>query len=297
MTRKVEDMDMGLFKKIIDEIRVLNIKYGPSDRVRIIGLHGYGEPLLDYRLFERIEYIRNSLPKDIHLGFSTNAVFLTKEKGKSILKSGLDSLIISLDAAIEETYGKLRRGATLEKTSWQVERFLEVFIEYESTLDVYIALIETNSNKRDVSLFLERWGQYAGIYPRIHAVTRRYTDWAGQVDNPELHKSKTSSLYISIPCKVLFDTLAIYSNGDVTTCCFDVNGSLKVGDITKETLENIWQENRSTLIESSRRGDYSHLGLCKQCEVQRKYISDLFNPKKLSYKVFQRGGKWVKQVE
>ena len=50
-TRKQNIMDMELFKKIVDEVAVL-------DTIREVCLSGFGEPLIDKNLIEKIKYCK-----------------------------------------------------------------------------------------------------------------------------------------------------------------------------------------------------------------------------------------------
>ena len=60
----------------------------------------------------------------------------------------------------------------------------------------------------------------------------------------------------------------VFWDGSVTVCCADINGELCVGDITKESFEEIWRNSRldhirKMLIEK----DYSRISICDQCDL------------------------------
>ena len=42
------------------------------------------------------------------------------------------------------------------------------------------------------------------------------------------------------PCAGLWNTPMVYVNGDVTTCCLDQHMENKLGNITKQSLHQIW---------------------------------------------------------
>jgi len=85
---KSEIMDPTTFKKIIDELAVM-------DYCGSIKMHRYNEPLSNDVIFERLAYARSKLPK-ANIGFHSNGDFLTTEKLKKLDEMGLNYLMVSL---------------------------------------------------------------------------------------------------------------------------------------------------------------------------------------------------------
>ena len=77
----------------------------PGDTV---SLHGVGEPLLS----KNIEYALDTIPEGVSIYFNTNGNLLKKTKSLLILKYAekITHLSVSLDAAEEPTYRKIRGG-------------------------------------------------------------------------------------------------------------------------------------------------------------------------------------------
>ena len=91
-------MEFNLFKKIIDE----SILYGKR---LIITLTKDGEPLLHPELPQMIKYAKDKKAA-YKINFYTNGILLTETKSEEIIKSGLDTMHISIDAFTKETYKK-----------------------------------------------------------------------------------------------------------------------------------------------------------------------------------------------
>ena len=70
--------------------------------------HHLVESLFHGRIGELIRYGRS---RGAAMGLSTNATFLDERKGRALLDSGLDFLVISVDAASPEAYRALRATA------------------------------------------------------------------------------------------------------------------------------------------------------------------------------------------
>src|SRR3990167_3177896 len=81
--RTSQDMDFGLFRKIIDEAH----RYGP----RSFSLHLFGEPLLYPRIFEAVKYIKKRN--------SRNTVLLTTNG--TVLNDCIDDFV---SAGIDQAY-------------------------------------------------------------------------------------------------------------------------------------------------------------------------------------------------
>ena len=68
-------MNKSIFHKIIKELREINFKGE-------LNFSGYGEPLLDTRIFEFVSYARKNLNKKVNITIHTNGDFLNYEKIK-----------------------------------------------------------------------------------------------------------------------------------------------------------------------------------------------------------------------
>lgn len=116
LSRQKLEMDMGIFKRIIDnaaEIVVPEVK-----------LNRFGEPLLQPLLIDMIKYAKEKgIPR---VYFTTNATLLTEELARKIITSGVDSITFSVDGGTAQTYEKIRRGASYKKVANNIERFAKI---------------------------------------------------------------------------------------------------------------------------------------------------------------------------
>src|SRR5262245_27792240 len=96
------NMEVRLFRKLIDE---------GADYFRYISLDGPGETIMNPEAFGMIRYARS---KGIRMVFSTNAVLMDDHISESILDSGLDHIIFSLNGTTREVYASVH-GASLSK--------------------------------------------------------------------------------------------------------------------------------------------------------------------------------------
>jgi MoaA/NifB/PqqE/SkfB family radical SAM enzyme len=86
-------MDLSLYKNIIDNAADLL-----CDEIII---QGDGEPLLDNRFLEMVQYARN---KGLKVIFFTNAILLDENKARKIIELEIDEIYCSLPAGTAKTY-------------------------------------------------------------------------------------------------------------------------------------------------------------------------------------------------
>lgn len=88
-----------LLRSVIEEI---------GDYIFYLNMYNWGEPLLHKQTPEMIRYAKG---KGIDIILSTNlSMKLTGDYIERLVRSGLDTLVVSLDGATENTYKKYRRG-------------------------------------------------------------------------------------------------------------------------------------------------------------------------------------------
>ncbi len=62
--------------------------------------------------------------------------------------------------------------------------------------------------------------------------------------------------------------MSIYWNGEVSLCCMDSDSGHILGNIRKQSVEEIWNSNKLEKIrEMSRNLNYEKLSLCKTCDI------------------------------
>lgn len=111
--------------------------------------------------------------------------------------------------------------------------------------------------KDQIDNFINKW---KNIVDRVAA--DQYTTYGGIKDYSAAKKLDKH------PCYELWDKLIVLCNGDVTVCCLDFNGVLKIGNMKKDTLKGLW--NGPKLKEMRKihyNRDFSKIPLCERCDA------------------------------
>lgn len=248
MRRPVGFMEMGLFKKIIDEVATYS---------ELVYLYGLGEPLFHSQIFEMISYAKS---KGLAVGLSSNATLLIPEKARKLIESGLDYLIIALDAATPKTYAKVRGGRNFPQVVKNVKDFLELKKKAPKPPFTVLQFVKLRENEKETGEFCKMWQGLGADALRVKPVV----DLLRKHPSTSLRVSKKAGR----PCFYIWRQLNMVSwDGKfVTPCCMDANGDYPLGDVNRETISTIWNGRRMrTLRQAHLSGEWAKLPLCQSC--------------------------------
>jgi radical SAM protein with 4Fe4S-binding SPASM domain len=249
-SRKTGVMDFEIYTRIIDEAAAM----GASEIAMGLG----GEPLIHPRLPEMIKYARS---KGLSVSFNTNANLLDEAKARAILESGLDKIVFSVDGACQETYEKIRVGGNFATVTENLKRFLA--LKKEMGLDKPRTVFQTiimKGTENEIGTVIDTW------HPLVDEVSVAAVAEYGDVGGVSLVRRNRKSP--RIPCPLLWFSLSVQWNGDVTVCCNDMGGELVIGNITRDSLKDLWQSDRlNTMRRVLRKGEKGRIPRCDRCEA------------------------------
>ncbi|OEU65010.1 MAG: hypothetical protein BBJ57_07955 [Desulfobacterales bacterium PC51MH44] len=251
LSRQKLRMDMGLFKRIIDnaaEIGVPEVK-----------LNRFGEPLLQPLLIDMIKYAKDKgIPR---VYFTTNATLLTEELARKIITSGLDSITFSVDGGTAETYEKIRRGARYNKVVKNIETFARIRQELgPKKPEIVLNTIFMKDTEDEMPLVFQKWSPIVNKINVIPVGKYGNVDDRSGIDRGGLRSEKRI-------CHHPFDRLLVFWDGSVTVCCADINGDLSVGNILDERLEQLWRNDKFEHIRKMlTEKQYKTIPICACCD-------------------------------
>lgn len=242
-------MPFELFEKIILQIR---------DFADVIQIYWVGEPLLHSRIYDMITYCKKNTQAKIMI--STNGSLLSSNNNKRLLDSGLDKLIISMDAAeSNEVYKAIRTNGNIEQLNSNVTSLLS----YADEMDITLQFVLTNVNENEKSKFIEKWSRY-----NVNVSIQCLYTWANQL--PELNSfSNCLSPMLGlqrVPCADLWYKISIHWNGDVSRCCFDWSFKNVIGNLNYQSIREIWNSSGFIALRNSHK-NLKFDNLCKNCDA------------------------------
>ncbi|MEZ5402403.1 MAG: radical SAM protein [Bryobacteraceae bacterium] len=243
-----EDMTAEIFERLVQQAG------RSAEHMMLIGL---GEPFLDRKIFDRIEYCERH---NVHTLLSTNGTLLDEAAAARILDSPLAHITLSFDGASAETFEYYRKGARFERVRDNFVRFARMKSERRGRVpQVVVQMVRMERNAHEVDEFARFWSAAPGVdQVRIKEdETNLMRPDAGHGDADWKH-----------PCHYLWrGPMYVKWNGDAYPCCqsYMLEGA-PAGNVGRESLDEIWNS------ESMRRmrrlhvaGRAGEIDVCARC--------------------------------
>ena len=265
-------LTMELFHRILDEVK---------EHAHTMQFYFQGEPLLNKQLPEMIAAAHKV---GLYTIVSTNAQALNRSMAEALVKSGLSRVIVSIDGFSEESYAAYRVGGSLHKALEGLQHLANAKAEYHSRIRIEMQVLRLKSNEHEWSWIKKNYKKLgathlifktAQLYDFEHGhplmpTDERYSRYKKTADGTYVHKKFTNlspyCLIASSPCKRLWSGCVITTNGDVLPCCYDKDHRHAYGNITQQSLAELYHSikanalRRRVLLDSG-----EPLEMCKNC--------------------------------
>lgn len=266
-------MKRGIMDTETFEIVIENIKEN-IDFIKVAVLYHGGEPLLNKKLVSMIENI-----KDTGISFVktvSNGMLLNEKWNKALIKSGLDSVEISLDATSPELSDLVRRKSDSKKVMTNIKKLVSLKEEMKSKRPDIIVTTTQFRNKDEEHhhfdapipdyLLKEFYGENkAGKISFKSNYAMRWPHMKVDDSFYGVYRIKESNGFLNV-CDNLDSTITVRWNGDIVPCCYDLTSRYVLGNIHEEKLSVIWNNARSKVIRSGVRSR-KPVSLCKKCNT------------------------------
>jgi len=247
-------MDRGLYDRLIDE----GAEYGLPAMT-----FGYlSEPLLRPDIAALTAYARERGVMDIRLG--TNGTLLNRQVARDLIRAGLTRLEISLDAASEETFRKLRRDGSYRRVVQNIDAFLEERARAGSTWPLLrLSFLRTGLNHFELESFIALWRGKADFFSIQEMIL---------YDDADIASDQTVAAGQppeEFTCAQPWQRLIVRSNGDVYPCCSAYGARLVLGNARENSLHDLWHGRQMTLLrEALAGGRWAEIPACRECAEQ-----------------------------
>lgn len=270
--RKRGLLDFENYKKIIDEL---------SPWLFEVSLYNWGEPLLNKNLVKMIEYAHK---KKIFTSVNSNLnVKIDNAFADSLIKSGLDNLIVSIDGITQKTYSKYRRGGDLSLALGNLRKIIGAKKKAKTdTPKICWQFLVMRHNENEIeeakklskdigvdSMFIGaiRCDMGAEIYIDDQKKVNSIKNWLPTKSkysryDYENKKRKT----IKKNCHFLWATSVINWNGSVSPCCAIYNEGEDFGNAFEAGFRKIWNNPKYRLARKAISTKNPNLPIvCKNC--------------------------------
>lgn len=250
-------MEMGLYKKIIDE--------GAANGLCSIKLSLRGEPMLHPKLMEMISYAKENGILDIY--FNTNATLLDEKKINALIDAKLDRISVSFEGTTREFYESCRVGANFEKVVANVKLLRKIRdkrgVKYPQIRVQTVLLPELK----------ESFPQYVAFWQDI-ADEVAYLD-ARQETAGDDHRG----LVADWPCPFLWQRMVILWDGTLLPCLMHGVADfslMSLGNVKKTSIKDAWRSQQSARCRDLHKSGKAHqLEACDRCSYRAMELEKL----------------------
>lgn len=242
LERPDTDMPWWLVEKIAADFR--------DNEIQVRWLHEMGEPLLYPRLAEAIELFPGC-------SVSSNTMNLDAEYAKELLATSLWRIRLCVDTIDPKVYPLVRRGGRFDEVVDNIRTFLELSKGSDISVEIQkmITLQTAHESVQDFEAFFDLDG-----YPQAKVIEKT-CEGLDTTDATDLHEE-----YYGCFQGYPFRWFVVLSDGRVTHCCYDYDGSQAIGDMKTQTVRQILASDRITeLMEAFKARDFDTLPRCGEC--------------------------------
>ncbi|MEQ9326623.1 MAG: tetratricopeptide repeat protein [Rhodospirillales bacterium] len=253
-------MTMELFAHALDECAANGL-------FDIVILAAQGEPFLHPKIFEFLEY---AVGRGFHVGIVSNGTPFTKERAERLAGTGIDFMQFSFAGWDKESYETTYVGGKFDQVTRNLRHIAQALQKARSRTQLTVKAVTATDSAdfvRRTQKFLDTLGDFRvlPVTPNNFGGTMQIGRYDEERDIYSYRDVKHSSLSV---CKILMQSVGIFFDGRVTACgCYDANGQLEIGDITKESLKDIMEGKKfRRLLKAFEKGSVGHVPLCNKCD-------------------------------
>jgi len=181
----------------------------------------------------------------------SNASLLTEQKANELIDAGLDEIKISFDGATEQEFEKIRLGLKFDVVANNIKELVRIKSLKKSPLKIKVACHSTSDKDLTMQSLENCVDEFC--FGKVH-------NWADSEIN---HALKSA---IRKPCSRVWRTFTVLSNGKAALCCLDYEGKVVLGDVTKASIFEIWNNESYREIRLLHRTAQQHqIAICKNC--------------------------------
>jgi radical SAM protein with 4Fe4S-binding SPASM domain len=262
-TRPTGMLQHEVYQKVVDELQ---------DTLLYLLLYFQGEPYLHPQFLDLVQYAHQ---RGIYTATSTNAHYLSDERARQTVESGLSRLIISLDGTTQEVYEQYRVGGKLEKVLEGTKRLLHWRKQLKSRTPYVVfqfLVVRPNEHQLEDARKLAKqlgvddvWFKTAQIYdyeegsPLIPTIGR-YSRYQQGLDGRWHIKNKLLD-----HCWKMWHSCVVTWDGKIVPCCFDKDAHHRLGDAQQNSFREIWNSHAYEQFRSLILKGRDQIEMCRNC--------------------------------
>ncbi len=261
MERPYGRMDFETYKRLIDEV---------GDRVLYLVFFNQGEPYLHRQFNDFVAYAKQ---RGIYVTTSTNAHYFDAENAEATVRSGIDTLIVSVDGATQETYAHYRVGGLLEKVKHGIRNIVAAKKRLRrKTPYIYMQFLVMKHNEHEIPA-MERLAADLQVDKLLKKNIQVETfaeaqEWLPGSERYRRYHLSENDFVVKRGrgvCLRPWLTTMVNWDGTVAPCCFDKNGHHTTGDLRATNFATVWNSEAYSHFRQNMLTHRETIDICKNC--------------------------------
>lgn len=255
-----QQMKLDLFKKIVDDLACF------PQRLKVLRINGQGEPLLNKNYCEMVQYAKEKNVAD-WIETITNGSLLEPSINQRLVDSGINRIRISIESLDVAGYKNMAQ-TTLDFSKF-VENIKDLYVRSRGKTEVYIKIVDAavplqEQQDKFYSLFGDICDRIfidrvIPLWSDFNEINQSF-DIASQQG---MHGQKIKNIKV---CPFPFYSFIINPEGEVTACCADWQRKLVLGNVQKESLQEIWHGKKyHDFLITLLQGKKDNYEMCAKC--------------------------------
>ena len=263
-TRPTGMLQQDFFRQTIDDI---------YRELLYLVFYFQGEPYLNPHFLEMVRYAHE---KGIYTATSTNAHYLSDDKARQTVESGLDRLIISIDGTTQDVYQSYRVGGKLDKVLEGARNIVKWKKELKSkTPFVFFQFLVVKPNEHQIEE-IKKIASEIGV-DQVRFKTAQVYDYANDPNQliPTIDKysryrrDKNGNMQIKSGlqnhCWRLWSGNVITWDGLVVPCCFDKDAMHQLGNLKMQSFKQAWHNDNYRQFRNELMAGRKNIDICANC--------------------------------
>lgn len=262
-TRATGMLGQPLFQHVIDQL---------APTLSYLTFYFQGEPYLHPQFLDMVQYAAD---RNIYTATSTNAHYLKDENARLTVESGLDRLIISIDGTTQDTYQSYRVGGSLDKVIEGARNIIAWKKKLKSrTPHVIFQFLVVKPNEHQIPE-VYTLAKQIGVDQVVLKTAQIYdyangSDLIPEQDQYSRYRKMNDGSYtiknsLDNHCWKMWHSCVITWDGKIVPCCFDKDAHHVLGDLTKNSFEEVWNGEAYNTFRAALLRSRSEIEICKNC--------------------------------
>lgn len=262
MRRPKGKLNFDLYRRLIDEL---------APRAIYVTLYHQGEPYLNPLFTRMVAYAK---AKGLYVTTSSNGHFFTDESAEETVRSGLDSMIISLDGTTQESYARYRVGGDLARVLDGIRRLTAAKKRLGSrTPYLFVQFLVMRHNEEEIPA-MQQLAAELGVDRLLIKTTQvgsaqEAVEWLPEEEEYRRYRVQGGRLEVKRgkgACPRPWLTTLMDWDGVIVPCCFDKNADHAFGNLPAvASFRELW---RNPAYQSFRRQilrNRAAIDICRTC--------------------------------